>query len=282
MTTLQVKDGTGATVLIPTEVNAAAGTATPHSVPEVGGAAVTPANPMPVAQYSTTASQSLAAGTVGNAVTIQTNGAGTVAVTLAGLTASGATVGFLASDNGGSSFYVVGALSGASNTRYTTASGDGSYTFSVPGRTAIQIAVTAAGTGSITASYSASAGVRAVTIDSSPSSPVSVADPTVVAAVAQRVTLTQTQVVVPAATTTQLLAANQARKSLRIAGTNAADSFRLAYGPGQTAASASSSALFGSGGIFAAEQYGPGDGVPTGAIYAYSAAGFTAQVGEGN
>ncbi len=93
------------------------------------------------------------------------------------------------------------------------------------------------------------------------------------------VTLTQAQVAVPAGVSTLLLAANPSRRSLRISGSGSADSFRLGYG---VAASATSSALFGSGGVFTAEQYGPGDGVPTGAIYAWSAAGFTAQVGEGD
>ena len=120
---------------------------------------------------------------------------------------------------------------------------------------------------------------RVVTVDSSAGSPVFTQDNTVATAIAHRITLTQVQVAVPAASSTLLLGANVNRKSLRISGTNAADSFRLGYG---TAATASSSALFGSGGVFTAEQYGPGDGVPTGAIYAYSATAFTAQVGEGN
>ncbi|KAF6219703.1 hypothetical protein HO133_003528 [Letharia lupina] len=160
-------------------------------------------------------------------------------------------------------------IPGAANTRATVASADGSYTFSVAGRTAIQIAVSVAGTGSITAGYTASAGVRVVTLDSSPASPVFTQDGNAAAAIVHRVVLTQAQVPVPAAVSTLLLAANANRKSLRISGTNAGDSFRLGYG---TAATASSSALFGSGGVFAAEQCGPGDGVPTGAIYGYSAA----------
>ena len=235
--------------------------------------------PLPTVQGNVTASQSFSAGLVGGGVVLGNTGAGTLSVTLSGLGASGATVAFSASDNGGASYYPVGGLSGAANTRATVASADGSYTFSVAGRTAIQIAVSVAGTGSITAGYTASAGVRVVTLDSSPASPVFTQDGNAAAAIVHRVVLTQAQVPVPAAVSTLLLAANANRKSLRISGTNAGDSFRLGYG---TAATASSSALFGSGGVFAAEQYGPGDGVPTGAIYGYSAAAFTAQVGEGN
>lgn len=121
--------------------------------------------------------------------------------------------------------------------------------------------------------------MRVVSVDSSAASPVFTQDNAAAVAIAHRVTLTQVQVSVPAAASRLLLAANANRRSLRISGTNAADSFRLGYG---VAATASSSALFGSGGVFAAEQYGPGDGVPTGPIYAYSATAFTAQVGEGN
>lgn len=235
--------------------------------------------PLPIAQGSTTATQSLPAAAVGSAVVLGNTGAGTLSVTLAGLSASGATVAFSSSDNGGASYYPINALGGAANTRTATAAADGSYTFSVAGRTAIQITVSVAGVGTIAASYTTSAGVRVVTVDSSAGSPVFTQDNAVTVAIAHRVTLTQVQVPVPAASSTLLLAANVNRRSLRISGTNAADSFRLGYG---TVATASSSALFGSGGVFAAEQYGPGDGVPTGAIYAYSATAFTAQVGEGN
>ena len=235
--------------------------------------------PLPTVEGNVTASQVFSAGTVGGGIVLGNAGAGTLAVTLAGLGASGATVAFSASDNGGVSYYPVGGLSGAANTRFTTSSTDGSFTFSVAGRTAIQIAVSVAGSGNITAGYTASAGVRVVTLDSSAASPVFTQDGNAATAIVHRVVLTQVQVSVPAASSTLLLTANPNRKSLRISGTNAADSFRLGYG---TAATASSSALFGSGGVFAAEQYGPGDGVPTGAIYGYSTGGFTAQVGEGN
>ena len=238
--------------------------------------------PLPTVQGSVTSTQGLPAAAVGSAVVIGNAGAGTLSVTLAGLSASGATVAFSASDNGGSSYYPVSAVSGTANTRTATAAADGSYTFSVAGRTAIQIAVSVAGVGTVAASYTTSAGVRVVTVDSSAASPVFTQDSAVATAIAHRVTLTQGQVPVPAASSTLLLAANANRKSLRISGTNAADSFRLGYGPGQMTASATSSALFGSGGVFSAEQYGPGDGVPTGAIYAWSATAFTAQVGEGN
>ena len=235
--------------------------------------------PLPTVQGSVTATQSFSAGMIGGGVVLGNAGAGTLSVTLAGLSASGATLAFSASDNGGVSYYPVGGLSGAANTRYTTAAADGSYTFSVAGRTAIQVSVSVAGTGNITAGYTTSAGVRVVTLDSSATSPVFTQDSNAATAIVHRVVLTQLQVSVPAASSTLLLPANANRKSLRISGTNAADSFRLGYG---TAATASSSALFGSGGVFAAEQYGPGDGVPTGAIYGYSATAFTAQVGEGN
>ena len=235
--------------------------------------------PLPTVQGSVTATQSFPAGAIGSGVVLGNAGAGTLSVTLAGLSASGATVAFSASDNGGASYYPVGGLGGVANTRSTVAATDGSYTFSVAGRTAIQIAVSVAGAGSITAGYTASAGVRVVSLDSSVASPVFTQDSNAAAAIVHRVVLTQAQVFVPAASSTLLLAANAGRKSLRISGTNAADSFRLGYG---TAATAGSSALFGSGGVFAAEQYGPGDGVPTGAIYGYSATAFTAQVGEGN
>lgn len=127
--------------------------------------------PLPVVQSNVTATQSLSAATVGGAITLANTGAGTLSVTLAGLTASGATVAFLASDNGGASYYAVGGLNGAANTRYTTATADGSYTFSVAGRTAIQISVSVAGTGTITAGYTASVGVRVVTVDTSLASP---------------------------------------------------------------------------------------------------------------
>ena len=235
--------------------------------------------PLSTVQGNITSTQSLPAAAVGSAVVIGNAGAGTLSVTLVGLSASGATVAFSASDNGGASYYPVNAVSGPANTRTATASADGSYTFSVAGRTAIQIAVSVAGVGTVAASYTTSAGVRVVTVDSSAGSPVFTQDNTVTAAIAHRITLTQVQVPVPAASSTLLLGANANRKSLRISGTSAADSFRLGYG---TAATPSSSALFGSGGVFTAEQYGPGDGVPTGAIYAYSATAFTAQVGEGN
>ncbi len=235
--------------------------------------------PLPTLQGNVTSTQAFSAGTVGSGIVLGNAGAGTLSVTLVGLGASGATVAFSASDNGGVSYYPVGGLSGSANARTTVAAADGSYTFSVAGRTAIQIAVSVAGVGSITAGYTTSAGVRVVTLDSSAASPVFTQDGNTAAAVVHRVVLTQVQVSVPAGSSTLLLAANAGRKSLRISGTNAADSFRLGYG---TAASATSSALFGSGGVFAAEQYGPGDGVPTGAIYGYSATAFTAQVGEGN
>ena len=235
--------------------------------------------PLPTVQGNVTATQSFSAGVIGSGVVLGNAGAGTLSVTLTGLNASGATVAFSASDNGGVSYYPIGGMGGAMNTRTTVAAADGSYTFSVAGRTAIQIAVSVAGAGSITAGYTTSAGVRVVTLDSSATSPVFTQDSNAATAIVHRVVLTQVQVSVPAASSTLLLAANANRKSLRISGTNAADSFRLGYG---TAATASSSALFGSGGVFAAEQYGPGDGVPTGAIYAYSATAFTAQVGEGN
>lgn len=235
--------------------------------------------PLSIAQGNVTANQSLPAAVAGSAIILGNTGAGTLSVTLAGLSASGAIVAFSASDNGGVSYYPVGGLSGAANTRTTTAAADGSYTFSVAGRTAIQIAVSVAGVGTVAASYTTSAGVRVVTVDSSARSPVFTQDNAAAVAIAHRVTLMQVQVPVPAAASTLLLAANANRRSLRISGTNAGDSFRLGYG---AAATASSSALFGSGGVFAAEQYGPGDGVPTGAIYAYSATAFTAQVGEGN
>lgn len=235
--------------------------------------------PLPTVQGNVTATQSFAANVVGGGVVLGNAGAGTLSVTLSGLGASGATVAFSASDNGGASYYPVGGVSGAANTRTTATAVDGSYTFSVAGRTSIQVAVSVAGTGSITAGYTASAGVRVVTVDSSAASPVFTQDTAAATAIVHRVVLTQAQVFVPAGASTLLLAANANRKSLRISGTNAADSFRLGYG---TAASAGSSALFGSGGVFAAEQYGPGDGVPTGAVYGYSATAFTAQVGEGN
>ena len=235
--------------------------------------------PLPTVQGNVTATQSFAAGAVGSGIVLGNAGAGTLSVTLAGLSASGATVAFSASDNGGASYYPIAGLGGAVGTRTTATASDGSYTFSVAGRTSIQVAVSVAGTGSITAGYTAGAGVRVVTVDSSAASPVFTQDTNAATAIMHRIVLTQVQVPVPAATSTLLLAANANRKSLRISGTNAADSFRLGYG---AAATAGSSALFGSGGVFAAEQYGPGDGVPTGAIYGYSATAFTAQVGEGN
>lgn len=235
--------------------------------------------PLSTVQGNVTATQSFAAGVIGSGVVLGNAGAGTLSVTLAGLSASGATVAFSASDNGGVSYYPVAGLGGAANARTTVALSDGSYTFSVAGRTSIQVAVSVAGTGSITAGYTASAGVRVVTVDSSAASPVFTQDTNAATAIVHRIVLTQVQVSVPAATSTLLLTANPNRKSLRISGTNAGDSFRLGYG---TAATAGSSALFGAGGVFAAEQYGPGDGVPTGAIYGYSTTAFTAQVGEGN
>ena len=235
--------------------------------------------PLPTVQGSVTATQSFSAAVVGGGIVLGNAGSGTLSVTLSGLGASGATVAFSASDNGGASYYPVGGLTGAANARSTTAASDGSYTFSVAGRTAIQLAVSVAGAGTITAGYTASAGVRVVTIDSSAASPVFTQDAGTAAAVAHRVVLSQVQVLVPAAASTLLLAANANRKSLRISGTNAGDSFRLGYG---MPATASSSALFGFGGVFSAEQYGPGDGVPTGAIYGFSTSAFIAQVGEGN
>ena len=103
--------------------------------------------PLPIMQGSVTVSQSFPAAAVGSAIVIGNTGAGTLSVTLAGLSASGATVAFSASDNGGSSYYPVAGLGGAANTRTTTAAADGSYTFSVAGRTAIQIAVSSRASG---------------------------------------------------------------------------------------------------------------------------------------
>ena len=97
-------------------------------------------------------------------------------------------------------------------------------------------------------------------------------------AMANRVSLTQTQVSLAAGTSTSLLPANAARKSLRI-GAAPSVAFYLGY---SVAASTTSSVPFGYQGTLAVEQYGPGDGVPTGAINGYCAAACTLQVGEGN
>ena len=127
--------------------------------------------PLPTLQGNVTSTQTFSAGAVGSGIVLGNAGAGTLSVTLAGLGASGATVAFSASDNGGVSYYPVGGLSGAANARTTAAAADGSYTFSVAGRTAIQIAVSVAGTGTITAGYTTSAHVRIVTVDTSLGSP---------------------------------------------------------------------------------------------------------------
>ncbi len=281
-------------------------------------------------QANATGSGTLALGTAGSTVTIANTSDATARVALSGVTGTGAVVGFQASDNPTSALYVVGATNGAANTRYTSATADGSYTFNIAGRSRVVLTVTtAAGTASnATVAYSLGVAAGLVSIDASPAGPLPELDTTMtapgtaattahpfqgvpngvpvpiletnlspnaataanqateitaqqalVAGQANRVTLTQTQVAVPANTSTLLLAANSNRKSLRIAGTNSTDSFRLGYGG---PAAATSSALFGSGGVFTAEQYGPGDGVPTGAIYGFSTTAFTAQVGEGN
>lgn len=226
----------------------------------------------------------LALGTANASVIIVNSAYGTARVAISGLTVGGGTLTFTAQDSFSSNAYIIGGFSSAANTRTTTATVDGSYTFNVAGRARLIVTVTTAATAAANANIYWSLGqpVGLVTVDTSPTSPAFVQDNTVVSAIANRIVLTQTQVTVPAATSTLVLAANVNRRSLRISGSTSSDSFRLAYGPGQTAATSTSSALFGSGGVFTAEQYGPGDGVPTGAIYAYSSIAFIAQVGEGN
>lgn len=69
--TITAKDGNGNNVLIPTETNTTAGTNTPHSVPEVAGAAVTTANPMPVGTPVATGAAASGALTIATAGTYQ-------------------------------------------------------------------------------------------------------------------------------------------------------------------------------------------------------------------
>ena len=110
--------------------------------------------------------------TANNTLTIQTNGNGTADVYIAGLTGTGAIVGFRTSGDGGAHFVNVGAINGAANARMTTTNVDGSYRITCAGRSQVQLIVNTASTAtaSATVGYTLTTGVAVVVVDTSATS----------------------------------------------------------------------------------------------------------------
>lgn len=112
--------------------------------------------------YTAPTSYSAAANTI---VPITVGGGqGTAAITIAGLTASGATLTASVSDNKGASYNPIRYMGTATVPGATTIAADGIYSFALAGHTNLQLTVTTGGSGSFTAASNLSTQVREVNL----------------------------------------------------------------------------------------------------------------------
>lgn len=100
--------------------------------------------------------QTLNAATLNAAVTVPVNGQGTLGFALNGLTASGATLTFEQSEDGGTTWTVVNEVNAGTGVATSTRTTDGQTRISTSGRTNIRFRVSSVGTGTITVAYSLS------------------------------------------------------------------------------------------------------------------------------
>lgn len=101
-------------------------------------------------------SGSLAAGTANAAITIPVNGQSTVGFAIAGLAASGATLTFEQSNDGGTTWTGINEVNAGTGVLSGTRTTDGQARISVSGRTAVRLRVSAAGTGTISVVWNVS------------------------------------------------------------------------------------------------------------------------------
>jgi hypothetical protein len=110
--------------------------------------------------------QTINSATANAAVTVDLQGGeGEVGWTITGLTASGATVTFEGTNNGGAGSPTWAAINAVFGTSIsTTATADGNYRVEAGGRTAVRVRVSSVGTGTLTISYSASSASSLVSL----------------------------------------------------------------------------------------------------------------------
>lgn len=106
----------------------------------------------------TRASNTLAASSTSSSIVVPVNGQQTLGLTFTGLTASGATVSFSQSIDGGTTYTTVNEVNTGTGVATSTRTTDGQSRIDTAGRTNIKIQVTAAGTGTITVASNLSYG----------------------------------------------------------------------------------------------------------------------------
>jgi hypothetical protein len=112
------------------------------------------------------ASQTLNAATLNAAVTLQLNGQGSVGFTFTGLTASGATLTYEQSNDGGTTWTGVNEVNAGTGIPAATRTADGQTRVSVSGRTGLRVRVSTVGTGTITVATNISVREAIVTLGS--------------------------------------------------------------------------------------------------------------------
>ena len=99
---------------------------------------------------------SLNSATANAAITVPVNNRGTTSFVFTGLTASGATLTFEASDNGGTTWASINCVGPTTGSFSSTANADGQCRTNSSGRTAVRARVSTTGTGTITVSWNSS------------------------------------------------------------------------------------------------------------------------------
>lgn len=231
---------------------------------------VGPLNPLPVGQPDARGSGTLAAGTLNAAYAVAlANGQGVVGFRVSGLSGSGSTLVPEGSNDGGSTWTPVNALVSGSPNLSQALTADQQFRVNGGGHTNLRLRVSVAGTGTIAVAFTATVGDPLVVL----SAPAIVTPSTMAIA--------QTVLTLPAATSTTLVAANPARRSLRwmVTGTNpmtaAPGLVTVAAGAGMNYGAAS-----GTGQQGGSESF-EGPSVPTNAFSVISAGGTTVTVWEG-
>lgn len=110
--------------------------------------------------------QTLNAATLNAAITVPVNGQGTLGFAISGLAASGATLTFEQSEDGGTTWTIVNEVNAGTGVATSTRTTDGQTRIAASGRTNIRFRVSTVGTGTITIAYSLSVREGMVTIAS--------------------------------------------------------------------------------------------------------------------
>lgn len=113
----------------------------------------------------TRASNTLNAASTSSSVVIPVNGQQTLGLTFTGLTASGATVSFSQSNDGGTTYTTVNEVNTGTGVATSARSTDGQSRVNTAGRTNIKIQVTTAGTGTVTVASNLSYGQAYAALD---------------------------------------------------------------------------------------------------------------------